>query len=200
MRGVGRLDSLEDIRDTVITARNGVPLFLRDVADVREGTAIRRGIASRNGKETIVALIIKQPNADTVKVVEGIERAVEEMRPSLPKGVRLVPYYDQTHLIEHSLSSVFRAILVGGVLVILVLLVFLGHLRSTLIVAVSLPLWPVNPTIAASVGPVFQIDLVRCLWAIFPAALNIISPATTSPNRHSPCQVQRVTKYAPDWV
>ena len=140
MRGIGRFNSVEDIEDTVVAEHGGVPVFLRDVADVEESTAIRRGIASKNGKETVVALVIKQPNADTVKVVEGIEKAIEDMRSTLPKGVRLSPYYDQTHLIEHSLSSVTRAILVGAVLVILVLLVFLGHFRSTLIVAASLPL------------------------------------------------------------
>ncbi|MCE5322514.1 efflux RND transporter permease subunit [bacterium] len=140
VRGIGRLNSIDDIRDTVITERNGVPLFVRDVADVVDGTAIRRGIASKNGKETVVALVIKQPNADTMTVVEGVEKAIEEMRSSLPKSVHLTPYYDQTHLISHSLSSVTRAILVGAVLVILVLLVFLGHFRSTLIVAASLPL------------------------------------------------------------
>lgn len=140
VRGIGRFNSLDDIKDTVVAERSGVPLFLRDVADITEGVAIRRGIASKNGKETVVALVIKQPNADTVKVVDGIEHAIKDMRATLPKGVRLVPYYDQTHLIMNSLSSVTRAILVGAVLVILVLLVFLGNFRSTLIVAASLPL------------------------------------------------------------
>jgi heavy metal efflux system protein len=140
VRGIGRFDSLDDIRDTVVAERQGTPLYLKDVADVREGTAIRRGIAGKNGKETVVALVIKQPNADTVQVVEGIEKAIDDMRSTLPKGVSLVPHYDQTHLIKHSLSSVTRAILVGAVLVIIVLLVFLGHFRSTLIVAASLPL------------------------------------------------------------
>ncbi|MGI6296053.1 MAG: efflux RND transporter permease subunit [Armatimonadota bacterium] len=140
VRGIGRFDSVDDIKDTVIAENDGVPLYLRDVADVQEGTAIRRGIASKDGKETVVALVIKQPDADTMKVVGGIEKALEDMRSTLPKGVRLVPYYDQTRLIKHSLSSVTQAILVGAVLVVLVLLVFLGNLRSTLIVALSLPL------------------------------------------------------------
>ncbi len=140
VRGIGRFDSVEDIQNTVVSERGGTPLFLRDVATVEDGTAIRRGIATKDGKEAVVALVIKQPNADTVKVVEGVERAIEEMKTSLPKGVRLTPYYDQTHLIEHSLTSVTRAILVGAVLVIIVLLLFLGHLKSTLIVAISLPL------------------------------------------------------------
>lgn len=140
VRGIGRFDSLEDIKDTIVAENGGVPLYLRDVADVRESTAIRRGIASKDGKETVVALVIKQPDADTVKVVEGLEAAMDDMRASLPKGVRLVTYYDQTRLIKHSLSSVMQAILIGAVLVVLVLLVFLGHLRSTLIVALTIPL------------------------------------------------------------
>ncbi len=140
MRGIGRFNSVRTSRTPWSPSKSGVPLFLRDVADVEEGTAIRRGIASKDGKETVVALVIKQPNADTVKVVKGIEKAIEDMKQTLPKGVRIVPYYDQTHLIEHSLSSVTRAILVGAVLVIVVLFVFLGHFRSTLIVAASLPL------------------------------------------------------------
>lgn len=140
VRGIGRFDSVEDIKDTVIAENGGVPLYLRDVADVQEGTAIRRGIASKDGIETVVALVIKQPDADTMKVVGEIEKALEDMRSTLPKGVRLVTYYDQTRLIKHSLSSVTQAILVGAVLVVLVLLVFLGNLRSTLIVALSLPL------------------------------------------------------------
>jgi len=140
VRGIGRWDSLSDIRNTVVAERNGVPVFLRNIASVEEGTAIRRGIASKDGKEAVVALVIKQPNADTTRVVEGIEKAIEDMKATLPKGVRIVPYYDQTHLINHSLSSVVRAILFGALLVVLVLFAFLGNLRSTLIVAASLPL------------------------------------------------------------
>ncbi len=140
VRGLGRYNSVEDIEMTVVTARNGVPVYLRDVARVEESTAIQRGVASKDGKETVVALVIKQPNADTVQVVKGIERTIADVQETLPKGVKIVPYYDQTHLINHSLSSVTRAILIGAVLVILVLLVFLGHFRSTLIVAASLPL------------------------------------------------------------
>lgn len=140
VRGIGRFDSVRDIEDTVIGVRNDVPIFLRNVADVDEATAIRRGIATKNGEETVVGLVIKQPTADTVKVVQGIENALEDMKPTLPKGVRIVSHYDQTHLIQDSLTSVSRVILVGALLVILVLLLFLGHFRSTLIVAASLPL------------------------------------------------------------
>ena len=140
VRGIGRFDSVRDIEDTVVAVRNEVPVFLHNIADVSESTAIRRGIAAKDGKEAVVALVIKQPTADTMKVVQGIEKTIEDMKPTLPEGVRIVPYYDQTHLIQDSLSSVTRAILVGAALVILVLLAFLGHLRSTLIVAASLPL------------------------------------------------------------
>lgn len=140
VRGIGRFDSVEDIRSTVVAERAGVPLLLGDVAEVEESTAIRRGIASRNGREVVVALVIKQPDADTVKVVRGIENAMDDMRTTLPKGVRLTPYYDQTHLIGQSLSSVTRAIIVGAALVVAVLFAFLGHFRGTLVVAITLPL------------------------------------------------------------
>lgn len=140
VRGIGRYDSVNDIKDTVVAVKNNIPVYLWNVADVEQSTAIRRGIVSKDGKETVVALVIKQPNADTVDVVKGIEKAITDMGPTLPKGVKIVPYYDQTHLIDDSLSSVTRAILVGAILVVLVLLLFLGHFRSTLIVAASLPL------------------------------------------------------------
>ncbi len=140
VRGIGRFSSVQDIRDTVVAARSGVPVFLRDLADVSESTAIRRGIATRNSEETVVCLVIKQPTADTVEVVEGIEKALDDMQPTLPEGVRLTPYYDQTHLINASLDSVMHAILFGAVLVVIVLFVFLGDPRSTLIVAASIPL------------------------------------------------------------
>jgi cobalt-zinc-cadmium resistance protein CzcA len=140
VRGIGRFSSVEDIRQAVVAERDGTPIYLRDVATVEDSVAIRRGIASKDGQERVVSLIIKQPNADTVKVVEGIEHALEDLKPTLPAGITLVPYYDQTHLIEASLDSVIHAIMVGAVLVVVVLLVLLGNLRSTLIVTLSLPL------------------------------------------------------------
>lgn len=140
VRGIGRFNSVDDIRHAVIAERDGVPIFLRNVAEVEDSTAIRRGIASKDGQERVVSLIIKQPNADTVKVVEGIEQALEDLKPTLPAGISIAPYYDQTHLIQDSLKSVTHAILVGAMLVIVVLLVLLGNFRSTLIVTVTLPL------------------------------------------------------------
>ena len=140
VRGIGRYETLDDIRETVIAEHNGIPVYLKDIADIEESTAIRRGIASKNGKETVVALVIKQPTADTVQVVEGIRKAIADLQVNLPQGVHLTPYYDQTFLINHSLSSVIRAILIGSVLVVIVLLLFLGHFKSTLVVAISLPL------------------------------------------------------------
>jgi cobalt-zinc-cadmium resistance protein CzcA len=148
VRGIGRFESAKDIEDTIITERNGIPLFLSDIAKVEDSTAVRRGVASKNGKEAVVALVIKQPNADTVDVIKGIESSIEDLKSSLPKDVRLVNHYSQADLIDHSLTSVIQAIMIGAVLVIIVLLAFMGNLASTLIVAISLPL---SVTIAASV-------------------------------------------------
>jgi cobalt-zinc-cadmium resistance protein CzcA len=140
VRGIGRFGSAEDIRNAVVAEREGTPIFLRHVAEVEDSTAIRRGIASKDGQERVVALIIKQPNADTVKVVEGIEQALEDMKATLPPGITIVPYYDQTRLINDALKSVTHAISVGALLVVVVLLVLLGNFRSTLIVTLTLPL------------------------------------------------------------
>ncbi len=140
VRGIGRFTSADDIGAAVVSAVEGVPIFVRDVATVEEGTNIPRGAASKDGKQAVTALVIKQQDADTMQVVAGVEKALDDIKTRLPEGMRIVPFYDQTELIKHSLSSVTRAILVGAVLVVVVLLVFLGNLRSTLIVALSLPL------------------------------------------------------------
>lgn len=140
VRGIGRYETLEDIQNTVVAEKSGFPIYLKDVADVAESTAIRRGIASKNGKEAVVAIVMKQQDADTVTVVRAIEKAIAEMNDTLPDGARIVPYYSQTHLINESLRSVTYAILIGAVLVVIILLLLLGHFRSTLIVAASLPL------------------------------------------------------------
>ena len=114
VRGIGRFDSVDDIKNAVVGECGGVAVYRGGVADVVVGTGSGRGMAGEDGRETVVALVIKQPDADTVKVVEGIEAAMDDMRSTLPKGVRLTPYYDQTRLIKHSLTSVTRAILVGA--------------------------------------------------------------------------------------
>ena len=140
VRAVGRVRSVEDLRSTVVAVRGSTPVLLGDVADVREGPAIRRGIAHRLRGEVVSCRIVKQFGADTVTVAEGIRKAIEDIRQSLPPGVQLRIVYDQSELVASALGGVGRAVLIGTVLVVLVLFGLLGDLRAALLVTLTIPL------------------------------------------------------------
>lgn len=140
VRSLGRLASAEDLRRSVISARNGTPIVVGDVADVVEGGAIRRGLARAAGREVVSSRVIKQVGTDTVSVTRAIRAALDDAQRTLPKGVRIRTVYDQSELIAHALGSVQRAIIAGAVLVVVVLFVLLGDPRSALIVTLTLPL------------------------------------------------------------
>ena len=140
VRGVGRVQGIADLSETVVATRGGTPVMLGDIADVREAPAVRRGIAHRLNGEVVSCRVTKQFGADTVKVAEGIRRAFETIQKTLPTGVQLRVVYDQSQLVASALGGVSRAILIGAFLVILVLLLLLGDWRAALIVTITLPL------------------------------------------------------------
>jgi cobalt-zinc-cadmium resistance protein CzcA len=140
VRAVGRARNVADIRDTVVAVRGTTPVVLGDVADIREAPAVRRGIAHRLKGEVVSCRITKQFGADTVKVSEGIRKAVADIQKTLPKGVVLRIVYDQSQLVTTALGGVSRAILLGAFLVIGVLFLLLGNFRAAMIVTVTLPL------------------------------------------------------------
>lgn len=139
VRAIGRARGIEDLRGTVVAIRGDVPVLLNDVADLREGPAVRRGIAHRLKGEVVSARVIKQFGADTVQVAAGIRRAVEDIRRALPKGVQLRVVYDQSQLVDASLGGVARAVALGGVFVVLVILVLLGNWKAALLVTCTIP-------------------------------------------------------------
>ena len=122
VRALGRAQTVDDLRRTVVTTRGDVPVLLGDVADIREAAAVRRGVAHRLNGEVVSARIIKQFGADTVTVAAGIRSAVEDIRRTLPKGVQLRVVYDQSQLVSSALGGVGRAVMLGGVFVVLVIL------------------------------------------------------------------------------
>ena len=140
LRAVGRIHDVEDLRGTVIGVRGTTPVVLGDVAEVREAPAIRRGVAHRLKGEVVSCRIVKQFGADTVQVAQGARRAIADIEKSLPKGVQLRVVYDQSDLIQSSLSGVGRAIFLGAFLVVGVLFLLLGDVRAALIVTITLPL------------------------------------------------------------
>ncbi len=140
VRALGRAHSVDDLRRTVVTMRGDVPVFLADVADVREGAAVRRGVAHRLKGEVVSARVIKQFGSDTVLVAAGIRAAVADIRGTLPKGVQLRIVYDQSQLVNSALGGVGRAVMLGGVFVALVILLLLGDVRAALVVTLTIPL------------------------------------------------------------
>ena len=140
VRALGRAHSIDDLRRTVVTTRGAVPVLLGDIADIREAAAVRRGVAHRLKGEVVSARIIKQFGSDTVTVAAGIRSAVDDIRRALPKGVQLRIVYDQSQLVSSALGGVGRAVLLGGVFVVLVILSLLGNVRAALLVTLTIPL------------------------------------------------------------
>ncbi len=140
VRAIGRAESVEDLRSTVVTLRGGTPVVLSDVAEVREAPAVRRGLAHRLAGEVVSCRVAKQFGADTVKVAAGVRAAIEEIQAGLPKDVTLRIVYDQSQLVRGALGGVGRAVLIGAAFVVLVIFGLLWNVRAALVVTLSLPL------------------------------------------------------------
>lgn len=141
VRGIGLLDRLSDMQNIHLKSTKGASVRLADVADVNYGKEIRRGVVTRNGSQEVVAgIVLKLFGQNTSDVIKKLNAKIPEVQKSLPKGIKLIPYYSQSTLVEKATHTVKKALLEGGFLVILVLLLFLGNLRSAFIVALSLPI------------------------------------------------------------
>lgn len=146
VRGVGLIgadegDILEDIRDTVVANRDGTPVLVRDLAQVRPGHAVRHGAASMNGRgETVVGIVMMRRGANAQEVVRATKDRIDELEGTLPPGIRVEPFYDRNDLTAAAISTVTDSLLIGGALVIAVLVFFLGDARSALIVSLVLPM------------------------------------------------------------
>ena len=141
VRGIGFLESLQHIRDIQVKVESGVPIRIEDVAQVGYGNEIRRGVVTRNGnREVVSGMVLKLFGENTSEVISRLYAKVEEVQKGLPQGVELVPYYEQAELVHNATWTVKKALLEGGLLVIVVLALFLGNLRSAFIVTLSLPM------------------------------------------------------------
>jgi len=141
VRTVGVLRSLDDIGNVVVTARAGTPVLVRNVADVKIGSLIRYGAVTADAQgEVVTGLVLLRKDANGRTTVENIKRAFEALKPTLPEGVSIIPFYDRSELINAAVSTVETALGEAVVLVILVLIVLLGNLRAALTVALILPL------------------------------------------------------------
>ena len=140
IRGVGLIQSIKDVEDTVVTSRDGVPIYVKNVATVQLGPDFRRGVLDKGGREAVGGVVIIRYGVNPLEVIEQVKKKIEEIAPGLPQGVRIVPFYDRTGLIEETVRTLKRALVEETVLVALISLVFLLHFRSFLIVTTPLPL------------------------------------------------------------
>jgi CzcA family heavy metal efflux pump len=141
VRGMARTHEVEALGKSVIKLRGGNPVRLNDVAEVRIGDAVKMGYASQDGKQAVILSVSKQPNANTLNVTENIETRLAELTKSLPPDVKLdTKIFRQGDFIQTSVSNVQRSLLEGAILVIVILFLFLGSFRTTVISVVAIPL------------------------------------------------------------
>ena len=139
VRGMGRIESIEQLRQAVIKAKNGTPILLSQVADVKIGAANKRGDGSFLGKPAIILTVNKQPAADTPTVTKAVEAALAELKGSFPKDVQATITLRQDDFIEASIENVSTALRDGTIIVSAVLIAFLMNWRTVLISLSALP-------------------------------------------------------------
>ena len=139
VRGVGRIESIEQLKKSVIKAKNGTPVLLEQVADVQIGAALKRGDGSFGGKKAVIVTVNKQPNADTPKVTKAVEAAIEEIKAGLPKDIKIITTFRQEDFIEASIENVEEALRDGTIIVCIILILFLMNWRTVIISLSALP-------------------------------------------------------------
>src|SRR5712664_3082394 len=140
VRGIGLIQSTDDVANIVIGSANGTAIYVRNVADVKLGNAFRTGVLDKNGKEAVGGVVIARYGVNTLDVIQSVKQRIEAIKSGLPKGVQVVPFYDRTQLIERATHTLKRALIEELILVTLAHILFLAHFRSILIVTIPLPL------------------------------------------------------------
>ncbi len=140
IRAPGQVASLEDIGNIVISAPHGVPIKIKDVADVMIGKELRTGAATENGREVVLGTVFMLLGENSRTVSQAVDKKMREINKSLPKGVIAQTVYDRTILIDKAIATVKKNLLEGALLVIVILFLFLGNIRAAIITAMVIPL------------------------------------------------------------
>ncbi|MGC1518824.1 MAG: efflux RND transporter permease subunit [Azonexus sp.] len=151
IRGVGLVKDLDDLRAIVLKEKDGVPVYVRDVAEVQIGHAVRHGAIIKNGNtEAVGGVVMMIAGGNAKDVVSRVKARVDEINAKgmLPDGLKIVAYYDRSELVDAALWTVTKVLLEGVVLVVVVLFLFLGDVRSSLIVVATLVLTPLLTFVA----------------------------------------------------
>lgn len=140
VRGIGLVESVADVQNIVLTSSNGTAVYVRDIGTVQIGNAFRTGSLDKNGKEAVGGVVIMRYGISALEAIEAVKLKIEEIKPGLPEGVEIVPFYDRTELINRTSDTLKTALIEELILVTLVNLIFLAHFRSIFIVSIPLPM------------------------------------------------------------
>jgi cobalt-zinc-cadmium resistance protein CzcA len=141
IRGIGLIESIEDLQNIVVKSEHGVPIYLKQLADVEYGQALRIGAVTQDGKgEVVSGIVMMLKGANSREVASSVHKKIEEIKPSLPKGITVDEFYNRENLVDKTIATVEKNLIEGGVIVIVVLMLLLGNLRAGLIVASVIPL------------------------------------------------------------
>jgi Cu/Ag efflux pump CusA len=141
LEAIGRVRTADEIGETVVALRGGRSVLVRDVADVQEGAAFKRGEGSRSGKPAVIVGVQKQPGANTIQVTERLDRELDTLQKELPQGMTIDRrIFRQSDFIEVAVDNVVKALRDGGILVIVIVLLFLANLRAGAITLTAMPL------------------------------------------------------------
>src|SRR2546421_3070345 len=169
VRGRGYFKSIADIENVVLKVENGTPIYVKNVATVHLGGALRRGVAELDGKgEVVGGIVVMRYGENALSVIDGVKRKIDSIKSSLPPGVRIVPTYDRSELIQRSIATLREKLIEEGIVVALVCIVFLWHVRSALVAIITLPI-----AILASFIPMFYSHLTSNIMSLGGIAIAI---------------------------
>jgi Cu(I)/Ag(I) efflux system membrane protein CusA/SilA len=169
VRGLGYLKSLADLENVPVTAKNGVPVLIKDLGTVTFGPDIREGVAEWNGQgETVGGIVVMRYGLNALNVINGVKKKLAEIKSSLPPGVEVVAGYDRSGLIQASIQTLQRDLLEEAVIVSLVIIIFLFHFRSALIPIITLPI-----AVVASFIPMYYLHVSSNIMSLGGLALAI---------------------------
>lgn len=139
VRGIGLVDSLDDLKRIAVRNRNGLPIYLDDIADISLGGDFRRGALDIDGHEAVGGIVVMRTGENAMEVIRRVKEKIAQISPSLPAGVTIESFYDRSGLIERTIGTLRHALTEEIILVILAHVIFLWHFRSILIVTIPLP-------------------------------------------------------------
>src|SRR5437016_11379314 len=169
IRGRGYIKKIEDIENIVLKVENGTPVYLKNVGNVHLGGDIRRGVAELDGRgEVVGGIIVMRYGENALNVIDGVKKKIEEIKPSLQAGVRIVPVCDRNEWINRAIATVREQLIEESIVVALVCLVFLWHVRSAFVAIITLPI-----AIILSFLPMLGLDLTSNIMSLVGIAIAI---------------------------